>query len=94
MNNSLNKIKEPVKSRPADALYWSNMSTWEKINSLNNKPTLSKRDTSSASGAPSTNSSFTIPTGIYLVVDAPMLDFHTLTIKGIEKKMCCYINEI
>ena len=71
-------LKLPVTSRPADALYWSNSSTWKTI-ALNGGYSYSADGTK----LPSANDRVKIPDGLYVVVDTVLPIIKYLEIEGI-----------
>ena len=64
----------PVKSRPADALYWSNPSTWSIIY---------RPGWAGQFGLPKENDSVLIPSGKYVVLDCAVPYLTNLQIEGI-----------
>ncbi len=65
--------KLPVKSRPADALFWSNLSTWTGYLGGN----------SQLNGFPKNNDTVLIPDGKYVVLDCPVPYLYSLQIEGV-----------
>ena len=72
-------LRAPVKSRPADALYWSNISTWAAIS----EPGWGGFLGNNQFALPKTNDSVRIIDGKYIVVDCPLPKLKYLYIEGI-----------
>ena len=73
-------LKLPVTSRPADALYWSNLTTWTTI-ALHSGYVYTS--TNGINPFPSLNDSVRVPIGLYLVVDTAIPQLKYLEIEGI-----------
>ena len=67
-------LKLPVSSRPADALYWSNASTWDKI---------ALKLLNARSMVPQELDIVTIPDDLYVVVDTKLPKLKYLIIEGV-----------
>jgi hypothetical protein len=63
-------IKPAITKRPPEALFWSNVSTWTKINPA-------------FVSIPDENANVIIPSAYYVVLDVPYVKLTTLTIEGV-----------
>ena len=68
-------LKLPVTSRPIDALFWSNISTWNSVAQSLSNPLLAT--------FPVDSDSVTIPDGLYVVVDTKLPKLKYLIIEGL-----------
>ena len=67
--------------RPADALFWSDLATWQKISLVNNGNTTMAR-AATVPSLPASNDSIVIPKGVYVVLDCKIPDLFILTLEG------------
>ena len=72
-------LKAPVTSRPADALYWSNVNTWVKIS----QPGWGGFLGNNQFRLPQDGDSVLIPDGKYVVVDTDLPKFNYLYVEGV-----------
>ena len=71
----------PIAARPANALFWSNISTWQTI-SLSGGIVYKDTDGAAVVRAPIDGDDVLIPTNIYVVVDTQLPKLRYLTIDG------------
>ncbi len=71
-------LKLPVTSRPIDALYWSNLTTWSVA-----EPGWGGYISDGVYELPRSGSSVKIPDGKYVVVDVPLPELKFLQIEGV-----------
>ena len=78
-------LKLPATSRPKDALFWSNVTTWRTIaQTLGNNP--------ATAGLPVDFDSITIPDGLFVVVDTKLPKLKYLIIEGLFYFILTYFN--